>query len=124
MAAHFVDIKLVITKKPKASYYDLSRDADNNMEHQTDSATQDNGLLAKRTIKNNTKTNKDNSIKTNKLKIIATTWNDDFELPGGSYSVLDIQYYIKHIIKNMKHFPLILLFTFMSRGLIMDSSLK
>lgn len=52
MAAHFVDIKLVITKKPKASYYDLSRDADNNMEHQIDSATKDNGLLAKRTIKN------------------------------------------------------------------------
>ena len=27
--------------------------------------------------------------KNNKLKIIAPTWNDEFELPGGSYSVSD-----------------------------------
>ena len=27
----------------------------------------------------------------NKLKIIASTWNDVFELPGGSYSVSDIE---------------------------------
>ena len=26
-----------------------------------------------------------------KLKIIAPTWNDEFELPYGSYSVSDIQ---------------------------------
>ena len=29
--------------------------------------------------------------KNNKLKIIAPTWNDEFELPDGSYSVSDIQ---------------------------------
>ena len=32
--------------------------------------------------------------KNNKLKIIAPTWNDEFELPDGSYSVSDIQDYI------------------------------
>ena len=41
--------------------------------------------------------------KSNKLKIIAPTWNDEFELPDGSYSVSDIQDYIEFIIKNMKH---------------------
>ena len=34
------------------------------------------------------------------MKIIAPTWNDEFELPDGSYSVSDIQYYIEYIIKN------------------------
>ena len=38
--------------------------------------------------------------KNNKLKIIATTWNDEFELPDGSYSVSDIQDYIEYIIKE------------------------
>ena len=41
--------------------------------------------------------------KINKLKIITPTWNDEFELPDGSYSVLEIQNYIGNIIKNMKH---------------------
>ena len=30
------------------------------------------------------------SYNNNKLKISAPTWNDEFELPGGSYSVSDI----------------------------------
>ena len=38
--------------------------------------------------------------KNNKLKAIAPTWKDEFELPNGSYSVLDIQDYIEFIIKN------------------------
>ena len=41
--------------------------------------------------------------KNNKFKTIALTWNDEFELPDDSYYVLDIQYYIKYIIKSMKH---------------------
>ena len=42
--------------------------------------------------------------KNNKLKVIAPTWNDEFELPDGSYSVSDIQDDINVIIKNMmKH---------------------
>ena len=40
--------------------------------------------------------------KNNKLKIIAPTWNDKFELPDGSCSVSDIQDYMEYIIKNMK----------------------
>ena len=38
--------------------------------------------------------------KINKLKIIAPTWTNQFELPDGSYSVSDIQGYIEHIITN------------------------
>ena len=37
--------------------------------------------------------------KNNKLKIIAPTWNDEFELANGFYFVPDIQGYIKY----MKH---------------------
>ena len=38
--------------------------------------------------------------KNNKLKIIAPTWNDEFQLPDGSYSVSNIQDHIKYIIKK------------------------
>ena len=38
----------------------------------------------------------------NKFKISAPTWNDTFDLPDGSYSISDIQYYFEFIIKNMK----------------------
>ena len=38
--------------------------------------------------------------KNSKLNIIAPKWNDEFELPDGSYSVSDIQDYIEYIIKN------------------------
>ena len=34
-----------------------------------------------------------------KLKIIAPKWNDEFELPDGSYFGSDIQEYIEYIIK-------------------------
>ena len=33
----------------------------------------------------------------NKHKIIAPTWNDEFELPDGSYCVSAIQDYIEYI---------------------------
>ena len=33
-------------------------------------------------------------FKSNKLKIIAPTWNDEFQLPDGSYSMSDVQNYI------------------------------
>ena len=36
----------------------------------------------------------------NRLKISAATWNDKFELPDGSYSVSDIQYYFEYILKT------------------------
>ena len=38
--------------------------------------------------------------KNNKLKIIASTWIDEFELPDGSYPMSDIQDYIEYIIKK------------------------
>ena len=41
--------------------------------------------------------------KNNKLKIIAAAWNDEFQLPDGSYPISDIQHYMEYIIKNMKH---------------------
>ena len=36
----------------------------------------------------------------NKYKISAPTWNDEFNLPDGSYSVSDVQYYFKYIINK------------------------
>ena len=36
----------------------------------------------------------------NKFKISVPTWNDQFELPDGSYSVSDIQDYFKYISKK------------------------
>ena len=35
--------------------------------------------------------NKIKTYRNNKLKIIALTWNDEFELPDGFYCVSDIQ---------------------------------
>ena len=32
-----------------------------------------------------------------KIKISAPTWNDEFELPDGSYSVSDVQDYFEYI---------------------------
>ena len=40
------------------------------------------------------------TVQNNKLKIIDPMWNDEFELPDGSYSVSDIQDYIEYIIKK------------------------
>ena len=36
----------------------------------------------------------------NRFKIFASTWNDQFNLPDGVYSVSDIQYYFEYIIKK------------------------
>ena len=40
------------------------------------------------------------SYNNNKFKISAPTWNEEFELPDGSYSVSDIQDYFKYILKK------------------------
>ena len=40
------------------------------------------------------------SYKNNKFKISASTWNERFQLPNGSYSVSDIQDYFQYIIKK------------------------
>ena len=36
----------------------------------------------------------------NKFKISAPTWNDEFDLPDGSYSIADIQDYFEFIIQK------------------------
>ena len=38
----------------------------------------------------------------NKIEISAPTWNDKFDLPDGSYSIVDIQDYFAFIIKKHK----------------------
>ena len=40
------------------------------------------------------------SYNNNKFKISAPTWSDEFEIPGGSYSILDIQDYFEYILKK------------------------
>ena len=39
--------------------------------------------------------------KNNKFKISALIWNQEFELPDGSYYVSDIQDYFEYIIKKI-----------------------
>ena len=40
------------------------------------------------------------SYNSNKLKISAPTWNEEFELPDGSYSISDTQDYFEYILKK------------------------
>ena len=40
------------------------------------------------------------SYNNNKFKISAPTWNDEFELPDGSYLISDIQDYFEYILKK------------------------
>ena len=46
--------------------------------------------------------NKKSSYNNNIFKISAPAWNDEFELPDGSYSVSNIQDYFEYILKIMK----------------------
>ena len=41
-----------------------------------------------------------NSCNNNEFKISAPTWNDEFKLPNGSYSVSNIQDYFAFILKK------------------------
>ena len=38
--------------------------------------------------------------KNNKFKISSSTWDETFDLPDGSYNILDIQDYFQFIIKK------------------------
>ena len=40
------------------------------------------------------------SYNNNKFKILAPTWNEEFTLADGSYSVSDIQDYFQYILKK------------------------
>ena len=48
------------------------------------------------------------SYKNNKLKISAPTWNEEFELSDGLFSISDIHDYFEYISKNMEKRLLIL----------------
>ena len=37
------------------------------------------------------------SYSNNKLKILVPKWSDEFELPGGSYFISDVQDYFEYI---------------------------
>ena len=40
------------------------------------------------------------SYNNNKFKISAPTWNEEFKLPDGPYSISDIQDYFEYVLKN------------------------
>ena len=40
------------------------------------------------------------SYNNSKFKISTPTWSDEYELPDGSYSISDIQYYFEYILKK------------------------
>ena len=40
------------------------------------------------------------SYNNNKFKIYVPTWDEEFELPDGSYSISDIQDYFEYILKK------------------------
>ena len=42
------------------------------------------------------------SYSNNNLKIYAPTWHNKFELPDRSYSVYDIQDFLRTLLKSMK----------------------
>ena len=42
------------------------------------------------------------SQKNNKFQILGPTWNEEFELYDGSYSLSDMQDYFEYILKNME----------------------
>ena len=48
------------------------------------------------------KSKKRKSFKNNKFKISSPEWNEEFELPDGSYSISDIQNYFEYNIKRHK----------------------
>ena len=60
-----------------------------------------NMALAKLTIYY-TWTNIKSAYINNKFKISAPTWNDEFDMPDGLYSVSDIQHYFECIIKKQE----------------------
>ena len=49
------------------------------------------------------------SYENNTFKISAPTWNEEFELPDGSYSASDTQDYFEYILKKHERVTLIIL---------------
>ena len=42
------------------------------------------------------------SNKINKFKTLTPKWNEEFELPDGSYSISDIQVWFGYLLKNTR----------------------
>ena len=57
-------------------------------------------MLPYQSLAFNTWKNIKKSYKNNKFQISAPIWNEEFELPDGSYSVPDIQDYFEYILKK------------------------
>ena len=57
-------------------------------------------MLPYQSLAFNTWKNTKKSYKNNKFQISAPIWNEEFELPDGSYSVPDIQDYFEYILKK------------------------
>ena len=55
-----------------------------------------------------TRKNIKKSCKNNRFKISILIWNDEFELPDGSFSISDIQNCFEYIFKNIRKRQLIL----------------
>ena len=44
------------------------------------------------------------TYKNNKFKISAPTWNETYDLPGGSYNIPAIQNYLEYAIKKTRNY--------------------
>ena len=71
-----------------------------NLSQRLDLRSSDNHVALQNLSISYTWTNIRRQYKNNILKIIAPTWNDEFELPHGSYSLSDVQDYMQFITKN------------------------
>ena len=71
-----------------------------NLSHRLDLRSSDKHVTLQNLSIYYTRKNIRKQYKNNKPKKLAPTWNYEFELPGGSYSVSDIQDYTESIIKK------------------------
>ena len=127
MGVHISDDKSVVSTAHKTFHFDLSKDVYNDLKHEICSEAQKSvlNLSYRLHLKSSNKhvalqnlsihylwKKWTQQYKNNKLKIIAPTWKDEFELLNGCYSDSDMQDYIKYIMKNTKNFRLVLLVIF------------
>ena len=82
------------TSKPHALIFKLTNKLDLRMDEKVIASSNLSIYFTWKNIKS--------SYNNNKFKISAPTWNDQFELPDGPYSVSDIQNYFEYTLKNMQ----------------------
>ena len=71
-----------------------------NLTDKTDLRRKDKYIALSNISINYTWKNIKKTYKNSKFKISAPTWNEEFELPDGSYSIPDIQIYFEYILKK------------------------